>query len=116
MEMKTKLFNRSSFWEHLIKLFTHFRKEDKLSQGADVEGTVKIKRNNLVTSVRAWFIPSSRIIFVSSWMLDACPAKSVTYTDFSLHLFESNLFLFTSQVENASIGKDFVVRVWKLWI
>ena len=66
MEMKTKLLNHNSLWEHLIQLFTRFSGEDDLSQEADVACMVRIKHSNLVTSARACFGSTSSIISVNS--------------------------------------------------
>ena len=52
MKMKTKSFNRSSLWEHLISLFTHFSEEENPYLEADEAGLVRINHSNLVTSIR----------------------------------------------------------------
>ena len=59
MEMKTKLFNYSSVWEHII--ISRFSEKDDFSLEVDTAWMVRVWRSHLVTSARAWFSLSTWI-------------------------------------------------------
>ena len=75
----------------------HFNEENNLSQETDVAGTIRIRHSDLVTSARTWFSSSSCIIFVTSWILNACfPNLQHELISAHISIHPNPMFLYTT--------------------